>query len=379
MTSTLDINDARRMRQGGPSGPRGTPPLKVIDPIRRQGQELPERRWIVEGVVPAQAVTMVSGDGGLGKSLLAMQLSTACATGKEWLGLPTAACRVLGVHCEDTNEELHIRQHYINQHYGVEFGDLEHLRLISRVGEDNVLLETDKFGKSTGRTTAFYDQILTCAKDFGAQLVILDSLHDLFGGNENIRSEARHFVGQLRRVALETDGAVVLLSHPSASGLSSGTGTSGSTAWNAAVRSRLYLTRPPTDEDADPDARVLRGMKNNYGKVGDEIALRWEDGVFVRTDRPKGGTVERIEKRAVEAVFLECMAAVATQGRPATDAYNSPRYAPKLFASMPEGQGYRRKEFERAMAALFSAGRIKKATVPGPDRHPMVALVEVEQ
>lgn len=364
MTRTIDLNEARRMRQGGPGGPRSTPGLRIIEPIAWQGQALPERRWIVDGVVPALAVTMVSGDGGLGKSLLAMQLSTACATGQNWLGLPTMPCRVLAVHCEDTDEELQIRQHHINQHYGINFGDLENLRLISRVGEDNVLLETDKFGKSTGRPTAFYDQILRCAKDFGAQLVILDSLHDLFGGNENIRSEARHFIGQLRRIALETDGGVVLLSHPSAAGLSSGSGTSGSTAWNAAVRSRLYLTRPKDDEDADPDARTLKGMKSNYGRTGDEIALTWDDGVFVRADqRGRGGFVDRLERRCAETAFLEALAAVLNMGmRPSYKTAARDQYAPKALSRRPEAAGFRLPELERAMHALMAAGRVKIRT-----------------
>lgn len=358
--------------------PRRAVPLRVIEPIGWQGQPIPERRWIVQGLIPVGAVTMLGGDGGLGKSLLGMQLTTAAAVGRPWLGMQTLEAKAVGIHCEDTEEELHARQADINRLYEVEFGDLDRLKLVSRVGEDNTLMEVDKFNRPTGNGTIFYGQILDLARSFGAQLVLLDSLHDLFAGNENSRPEARQFVNLLRRIALEIDGAVVLLSHPSMAGLNSGSGTSGSTAWNAAVRSRLYLTRPKGEEgeDGDPNVRLLRTMKSNYGETGGIIPLRWRDGVFVRDDPPTG-TVANIERRAVEVVFLECMAVALEQGRPATDARNSPRFAPKMFAAMPQGQGYRAKEFERAMNTLLNAGRIKKGAVPGPDRHTMPALVEV--
>ena len=62
----------------------------------------------------------------------------------------------------------------------------------------------------------------------------------------------------------------MLLAHPSLTGMNTGTGTSGSTAWNNSVRSRLYLDRVrESGIEPDPDARVLRTMKSNYGPVGD--------------------------------------------------------------------------------------------------------------
>jgi RecA-family ATPase len=54
----------------------------------------------------------------------------------------------------------------------------------------------------------------------------------VFGGDEINRSQVRKFVSMLRGLAIEYDCAVLLLSHPSLTGPNSGTGTSGSTAWN---------------------------------------------------------------------------------------------------------------------------------------------------
>ncbi|MDP6385061.1 MAG: hypothetical protein QGI93_02590, partial [Planctomycetota bacterium] len=47
-----------------------------------------------------------------------------------------------------------------------------------------------------------------------------------------------------------------------------GSGFSGSTAWNNSVRSRLYLTKPKLGDDDQADhrtpERLLRAMKSNY-------------------------------------------------------------------------------------------------------------------
>ena len=50
------------------------------------------------------------------------------------------------------------------------------------------------------------------------------------------------------------------------------------------MRSRLYFTarRPGADDDdedeVDPDMRYLSPKKSNYSKLGETIALRWQDG-----------------------------------------------------------------------------------------------------
>jgi hypothetical protein len=148
-----------------------------------------------------------------------------------------------------------------------------------------------------GETTALYTRIESLVADHGAELLVLDSLHDLFGGNENSRPQARQFIGELRMIAVQMRGAVVLTAHPSLSGRNTGTGEAGSTAWNNAVRSRLYLTAPRQDgDDADRDYRELRIKKANYGASGDVTRLRWRDGVFVREDqRGPSGLVETLE------------------------------------------------------------------------------------
>ena len=118
---------------------------------------------------------------------------------------------------------------------------------------------------------------------------------------------------------------MVLTAHPSLTGRNTGTGESGSTAWNNAVRSRLYLTE--ADEQADGAERILKTMKSNYGPKGGELRLRWAKGVYM---------LGSIKRGTAEVVFMECLEAVVREGRNASESKHSGNYAPKLFADRPE-------------------------------------------
>lgn len=341
--------------------------LAVIDPITWQGVPLPVRRWIVPGLVPHGSVTLLAGDGGVGKSLLAMQMLAAAALGRDWIGVTINNVRAIGVFCEDLPDELHIRMADIVRLYGCSFGDLENLNLLSRVGADSIMVDFPS-QEAKGVPTAFYEQVSTLSREFGAQLLVLDSVHDVYGGNEIHRGQVRQFIGLLRRIAIDIDGAVVLLIHPSRAGRADGGGESGSTAWHAAARSRLYLTKPDDGAEGD-DGRVLKVVKSNYGPSNFEIDLRWSDGVFECEGEP-WGVVAQIKVRNDAKVFLRCLDIVAEQKRDVSDTVNSPRFAPRHFAQMPEGRRVGRKRLIVAMESLFASGEIKISEVPGSNRHP---------
>ncbi|MBE0529602.1 MAG: AAA family ATPase [Rhodospirillales bacterium] len=376
MTSTVPLEEAvRQGRRDSRPAWTGAPLEGVIDPVSLQGARVPVMEWVVPQWVPLGTVTLLGGDGGVGKSLLAQQLVTACARGLPWLGLPVRRCRALGIFCEDSGDELHRRQARINAAYGIDFADLGDCLWASRVGHDN-LLWVKEGAYDPPRATPLFEQILGSAVAFGAGLVVIDSLHDVYGANENARPEARQFIQHLQMIAEATGGAVILTAHPSLTGMASGTGMSGSTAWNAAVRSRLYLTRPRPEAE-DDDARRLERKKANYAKANDSLALRWHEGVLA-PDGPMGGgggMVGAIENRLADRIFLDCLDAAARQGRPVSDAKNSVRYAPRMFATMAQAKGMTRRDLERAMARLFNAGAIRVGSSRAGNRHAQRALV----
>lgn len=251
-----------------------------FSPLHWVDKQAPPIAWVVQDAFIKGSVGILAGDGGLGKSLLLQQLQTACALGVPWLGMRTEKVRSLAVYCEDDVDELHRRQERINHHYGCRMSDLEAVRIESRPGRDCVLMQFRQWG-GDGREQPMFDQVRHAAQEHGAKIVILDTVADVFSGNEIDRNQPRTFIRALRQLALKIQGAVILTQHPSNEGLSSGTGKSGSTGWHNSVRSRLYLTKPKgKEEDTPTNERLLRTMKQNAGAFGGKTSVTWQDGVF---------------------------------------------------------------------------------------------------
>ncbi len=263
------------------------PTFAIINPVDLALVPIPERRWIVPDWLPCGHVTGDYGDGGTGKTLLAQQLMTACATGAPWCGLLVRRCRTLGLFCEDDPDELHRRQEKINRAVGMNFSDLDGVRWISGVGADNVLVNFTTDGRM--QRTDLFDRLQRAAIEHGAELVVLDTAADLLGGNENDRSIVRRFIGQLNALALAIGGAVLLNCHPSRAGLASGN-----------LRRRLdgveqldalaLDARTPEGDDGemqDTNERILCRVKANYAAIGATVRLRWAGGASNAAGAPR--------------------------------------------------------------------------------------------
>jgi RecA-family ATPase len=368
--------DGNSLERGGVSPPPQPVKLEFVA-ASTLGEHPRPRHFLVPDLIPGRNVTLLSGDGGTGKSLLALQLAVAVATrDSQWLGLEVAHGGAVFVSAEDELDEVHRRFTNICQAEGLDKADLDRLLILPLAGESAVMAVSGRAGalEPTPLWKAFEAKIASLEP----ALVILDTSADFFGGNEISRSEVRQFLGMLRGLALKHDCAVVLLSHPSVAGMSSGTGLSGSTAWGNSVRSRLYLTRPDTKdgEFVDTDIRVLSTMKANYGRAGGEIRLRWLDGRFVNETPGAPSAFNKIATEAhADRIFLDLLRQFASEGRDVS-ANRSPTYAPAQFAVRPHGSGLSKRALDAAMNRLLSSKRVRIETF-GPPSKPRSRLVFV--
>ncbi|MGY4502380.1 RecA-family ATPase [Bradyrhizobium sp. GM24.11] len=334
--------------------------LPVIDPRDWQDKPIPERQWFVEGWIPHRTVTNLSGAGGSGKTEIILQLIAASSLGGQWFGHDVAAGPCLYFGAEDEADELHRRLGTIVDRAGRKLSELDGVRLIPLAGSDAVLAEPDRKGNLSA--TAIFRKLEAETRTLGPRLVVIDPSADVFGGDEINRAQVRKFVSMLRGLAMDFDCAVLLLSHPSVAGLASGTGTSGSTAWNNSVRSRLYLEA----DEKDPDARVLKVVKANYGRVGESIAMRWDDGVYALDSGPDP-VIEGLIGSKTDALFLDLLALFTEQGQnlgvqPGTS------YAPVKMAKHTRGKGFTKDQFAKAMQRLLDAKRVAVVTEGPPSR-----------
>lgn len=342
------------------------PELRFINPLQWRDEPVPEREWIVRGMIPAKTVTLLSGDGAAGKTTAALQLGTARSLDRDWLGTMPSAGKTLFLSCEDDAEELHRRLDAIRVHYGATFDDMTNLQLVDLVGENAVLGEIGRTGII--KATAIYEAMLEAIERSQPDLVVIDALADAFAGDENNRGQARQFIGLLKRPARMYGCAFLCLAHPSLYGMSAGTGTSGSTAWNNSVRSRLYFESAKASDgtDPDPDLRTLSVQKANYGPKGHPITVRWTAGAYVLEEGVS--SLDRMAlKLKAEATFLDLLRQFNAQGQNVSPSRSS-TYAPKTFAKHPKAAGISSRHLEVAMQELLDQKTIRIETFGPPSK-----------
>jgi RecA-family ATPase len=310
-----------------------------------------------------------------------MQLAVAHVIGGDWLCSLPAPGPALYFNAEDDEQELHRRLAAIAKHAGCGLNDLAGLHLITRAGKDAVLGALDRNGiiKPTPLFVALHDK----ACRIRPQIVIVDTAADIFAGNENDRAQVRQFIGLLRGLAIDANCGVLMVSHPSLTGISTGSGSSGSTGWVNSVRSRLYFraANDKTSDEAGDDApetgmRELVIKKNNYGPSGETIRLYYDGGVFKPVSSPSSLERAAAEQKA-ERLFMALFDRLTDQGRSFSPSKYSPEnYPPKVFAAHPDGKGIGIKASEAAMQRLLDAGKIRIDNVGKPSQ-PRQILVRV--
>jgi RecA-family ATPase len=174
----------------------------------------------------------------------------------------------------------------------------------------------------------------------------------------------------MQALAGAAGGSVTILSHPSLSGINSGSGISGSTAWHGAFRFRQYLSgiKPDGDEQPDTDLRQLEFKKNQYGPTAETIALRYQKGLFLPL--PGVTSLDKVAKEAkADDVFLELLRRFDRENRNVSDK-GGIGYAPGLFAKEEEAKraALGKKELDAAMRRLFAGGTIWNAPYGKPSR-----------
>ncbi len=334
------------------------PGATLVDVSQLANVPVKPREWTVPDLVPRKHVTLLTGHGGVGKSLLALQLAAAVAMGKLWLGQLAAHGNALYVGAEDDIEEMHRRIADICTGYQVVMQDVHNMRLWSLAGQDAVMATVTPDGLV--QTTQLFEQVKAQAAAVQPEVLVLDTLADLFAGDENSRSQGTQFVNLLVGLAIEFNCAVVLLAHPSKSGRATGDGTSGSTSWHNKVRSRLYLTRRQAEDGIEPDPkqRVLDHMKANYASDDNQLVMRWDKGCFV----PVGAGELPSDGDAMfewKASFLRMLDLFTSQGREVSAGHTSTLNAPKLFSEHASNDGTTKKQYKLAMELLEVEGVIK--------------------
>jgi len=351
-------------------------PFPPIDWTKLQGDP-PPRRWFIPDWL-GENPTLVAGAGGAGKTRLMQMVGTGLATGKTYLDEASGnPLRVLMWLCEETQDEVWRQQALINAHFGIDMSDLDLLSVVPRQGLDNTLMDIT-FGKPT--FTPLFSELRQQANDLKIDILVLDNVAQLFGGNENDRHQTTFFVNHVSSVVQGRPFAPVLLGHVSRS---QGSEYSGSGAWENAVRMRWYVgptlpdQKPETDEAAaETDVVYLARRKANYA-AKDWRRLRFVNGLLLPEQPPEGRRFDQtFRDDAAEQALLAALPKLVAIGIQPTDGKTSGDYLPKQVIEKGFASGHTKKDLAAAMNRLMGVGRLQRDVVGKyPNRSPRYGLV----
>lgn len=307
----------------------------------------PPREWHVKDWIPAKTVHLMGGDGGTGKSLLALQLAVATGTKAEWLGHEIHKPGVaLYYGAEDDQDEIHRRLQEVCE--GMDVDPHEYAGCVqwrSAIAEDTVFAVLDQSGRV--KPTPLMKRIDSEIADVRPSVVVLDTLANLHALDPNSQEQAKAFVSLLIGICQRHGCTIILLAHPSRSGMATGNGDGFSVGWNNSARSRSYLSAS-TD---NPAIKILTSKKANYGPTGLQIKMEWQNGIFRQVND------EYADASVAQSVFLEILDRLTSEGR-FYGAVPAANYAPARFAEEPEAHdaSLTKAQMATAMKAMLKAG-----------------------
>ena len=256
-------------------------------------RDLPQpepRRWVVTNWIPSGCLTLLTGAGGAGKSVLALQLAAAVAAvasrSADWIegatpaevALDAAATGPAVYACwEDDAAEIARRLAAMSGPHAAWVNPAASLYLAALRGRGPLWQAAGRY--TLADRTALAAGLLSAVDSLAAPpaLVVLDSLAAIYADSEIDRRSVRAFLAWLDSWAEATGAAVVIVAHPPKT---AGAEYSGSTDWLAGVRSMIALSKEshgPQPKRSQPDNRPkawkLASVKTSYAAPPDAVRL----------------------------------------------------------------------------------------------------------
>jgi hypothetical protein len=271
LTETYSPSDdgARMVVGNGHAGlPSPSPSLykeegrgRKLEAVRFSDMEVPgPRRYLLKDLVLAAYVTLLYGDGGVAKSLLALALAVAIAgDSKEWLGRDIESCPVLYVDFELDSEEQARRVHQLCRGHGLD-------------APPENLLYMSALGHPAGE--AFSAALEACI-EHAVGLMVVDSLGPALQGDAEA---ARDVIGFFQKSVepFRAEGiAILIIDHQSR--LQQGQSYQSKGAFGSVFKTNLArsVIQAQATERGEATLTVrLRQKKHNFGPLAEPFGAK---------------------------------------------------------------------------------------------------------
>ncbi|MGH7179057.1 MAG: AAA family ATPase, partial [Tepidisphaeraceae bacterium] len=292
--------DGRDTRNPSDDTPTAGPVLTRLSDVKIQ-----PIHWWVKGIFPRKKVSLVAGDGGLGKSTVMIDFASRSTTGQSWHdGREISAGSVVMVNAEDDAPDT------IAPRAKVAGADLSRIILIEAVRRRL------SDGTFSDRGFTLYDisplrDAINAAEDCVA--VVIDPVGAFVGESDSYKeSDVRSLLGPLAKLAAECDVAIVLIMHINRrAGAPASNRLMGSAGFANAARAVWLVAKDVTN----PQRRLFLPVKMNIGKDHTGFAFTITSAPDARPDDP---AVIAWEAAPVTVTADEAMAQ-SSDGKPGPD------------------------------------------------------------
>lgn len=189
------------------------------------------QKWLLDGVIPADAFGILYGPSGSYKSFIALDISAAIATGQSWHGVDVDGCGPVLYVAAEGSMGLQERAVAWSKHYGRDYGRLAILP-VAIMMDDPVM------------TQIFVEAAMKAQEKLGSpfKLVVIDTLARSFNGDENSAQDTGAFINSCYAWRAKLgDCSVMIITH---AGKDISRGIRGSSALKAASDFVFIVTRP---------------------------------------------------------------------------------------------------------------------------------------
>ena len=297
-----------------------TPSIEIA---KLQEIEVTDRRWMAYPLLPESEVTLLTGQGGVGKSFLMLQIACLLAAGYTDASLKQEKLAggtqyhyfvqpeikpnwgepqpVVYASYEDDMSEIRRRINYlynrfdwVTQHQSQIFENFHpiSMRQLGPVWAP----ELGKHWQTRSQPTRVTQLLKNECEGRKAKLLMIDPLSACFYGDENNKAEVYAFINSWASWAEDTETAVLISGHLPKSKEARKSGFSGTAAWEGAVRSLFTLDKFDMNEDENGERKkdgtrklpiksylAIKGIKGNYAPT---------DKVEIPVVRGKYGWIE---------------------------------------------------------------------------------------
>jgi len=241
--------------------------------------------WILEPLVPYQAITILDGLGGSGKSWLALDITYSISLGRDFLGMfpVRRPGTVLYLTAEEVPEMFFQRINMMRKHYPVSDKFLWVSLLDRNIEISPYICKKIRGDRTIAAMAEVLEWLISTDKERPV-LVILDSLINFFGLDENSSEDAMFFYDVLKSLIRKYKTSFLLLHHQNKEGMRSQgddvISFRGSGVLREQARSRIIYKNVKFEEGTIA-RKIILEKSNYYSKLRDLVP---EEGLYLKFD-----------------------------------------------------------------------------------------------